>query len=188
MKKTAIIMASILLLGCQLKNSQKNIQTEISFTDVPFIADGIPVSNKSFRESKPPLDSQETSPRIRDLDWYIGSWQGDSIMTSDENWNPKNYYAPVEIEIKRADGKYYISLNENGRITEGKIYIDKYFLPKNIPEDEKVNYDSSDYVVADFETLRYCIGIVYDGDYEHDTISLSLDDIDFCECKREKKL
>lgn len=77
-------------------------------------------------------------------------------------------------------------MNENGKKTEGELYIDKIFLPKNLPEEERINYDSSDYVVADFSTFKYWIGIQYGAEAD-DTISLNVDDIDICACQRVSK-
>ena len=137
---------------------------------------------KKTNESIP--ENPKTSPRIRELDWYVGKWE--EFVKEEDGCFEENTKIPVELEISKNNNKYYIVLNEKGKKTEGELYIDKIFLPKTLTEEERIKYDASDYVVADFSTFRYWIGIQYTAESD-DTISLNVDDTDICVCKRVAK-
>ena len=179
MKKISNIIFSLFsfpvlaFVSCNLKKGNESISEKIEITETISVSDNIREVNNNIEKPKP-------RPRIRELDWYVGNWK--EVVNEEYSWFDENPKIPIELEISRNNDKYYIVLNENGKKTEGELYIDKIFLPKNLPEEERINYDSRDYLVADFSTFRYWIGIQYSG--EDDKISLNIDDIDICVCKR----
>lgn len=153
------IICSFLFCGCNAKTSNKEVQN---------------ISTISSQEEQVLFVPQPKKRlRIQELEWYVGKWK----ELRYDDLNPENPPSTIELEIKKNDDEYNVILNNNGNIIKGKLYIAKYFLPENISEEEKTNYDLKDYVVIDFSKYRYWIGIRYDDDL-HDKISLNLDDND----------
>lgn len=177
MKYFIVFFIAFLLFSCKQKTAEsvKSISEEETKNEF--------IQNENFGTKSDSDTKIKLRPRLQELEWYVGKWI--EAIEYPDGWFEENPKQPVELEIKNDNEKYMIILNENGKISEGELYIDKYFLPKNISEQEKSNYDSRDFIVADVGKLRYWIGISY-GDEKNDRISLNLGDIDVYLLKREK--
>lgn len=171
------VFTALIFVSCNSKKSIDTISGKTEIAETISTSDAIKEENENIEKTKP-------RPRIRELDWYVGKWK--EFVKEDDGWFEENPTPKIELEIKKENDKYFIIMNEKEKILEGELFIDKYFLPKNITDEEIAKYDSRDYIVADFSTSRYWIGIQY-AEEDYDTISLNLDDIDICVCRRESE-
>ncbi len=179
MKKLVIITAAcFILMSCKGKQVTKSNQTEVSpnaSVETAVVEKTSAPASKEVPEVKEEVQAAtETYERIKDFEWYVGTW---SKVAYEDYWGYEKDEETVGLEIKKEDEKYTAVLTEGEKVSEGELYVDKYFLPKNLSEEEQLKYDNSDYLVADFNGLRYWISICYDGS-KRDRIALNLGDID----------
>ena len=136
---------------------------------------GIDVSDEEI------VPVKKTKIRIHEYDWYVGDWECEST-----NYDSFDSKVEISFSVKKNGDSFIVEQVIDGVRYEGILKTKKIFLPDSIPESEKANYDSRDYIVADFGKTAYWIGITYDGDEEYDKISLNVDDIDVYRYKRKK--
>ena len=188
MKNLIILLLVLLFAGCSGKRelkadrSSKEVSEKVTLEKVDTVKPSAS-DIKEVPEVKEEVQAAvETRERIRDFEWYVGTW---SKVAYEDYWNNESDTESVELKIKKENEKFTAVLTEGEKVSEGELYVDKYFLPKNLPEEEQLNYDNSDYLVADFNRLRYWISIYYDGS-KRDRIALNLDDIDVYILERDE--
>lgn len=187
MKKLVIITAAcFILMSCKGKQVTKSNQTEVSpnaSVETAVVEKTSAPASKEVPEVKEEVQAAtETHEIIKDFEWYVGTW---SKVAYEDYWNNESDTESVELKIKKENEKFTAVLTEGEKVSEGELYVDKYYLPKNLPEEEQLKYDNSDYLVADFNGLRYLIGICYYGS-KRDRIALTLGDIDVYILEREE--